>query len=115
MCLPRELGVGPIGLVVAWIHSDAPKAPKAIARCVAADGRDFRWFHVFGTGDPDSAAAADAVREKLKTVEGLLFREVLLGRIGNRWLNHEEISRGVFEAVKTDSPSTTVGEVSSPR
>ena len=105
---------GPVDAVVAWIHSDAPNAPVLVARIVGSAGRSFRWFDIVGSGDPDAASRADARRDALVAVSKLGYHRVVLGRVreesGFRWLTHDEISRGVLDAIDAARPEAVVGE-----
>jgi hypothetical protein len=40
----------------------------------------------------------------------LAYRQVLLGSVEGRWLDHAEISDGVLAAVDADRPEAAVGE-----
>jgi hypothetical protein len=106
---------GPVDTVVAWIHADAGNAPVLVARLVGANGRPFRWFDVVGSGDGDSRSRADARRDDLAAVTKLTYHRVVLGRVreddGFRWLTHEEISRGVLDAIDAARPESIVGEI----
>jgi len=106
---------GPVDAVVAWINSDAENAPVLVARLIGANGRTFRWFDVAGSGDPDSAERADARRDELGAVTKLLYHRIVLGRMrdgnGFRWLTHDEVSRGVLDAIDAARPEALVGEI----
>jgi molybdopterin-guanine dinucleotide biosynthesis protein A len=88
---------GSIDLAVAWIHTDAPDAPGAVAGAVAPGGR---VVQVFGNRvwplDPVPLHVA--------------YRQVLLGSLDGRWLTHDEISAGVLAAIDADRPIFAVGE-----
>jgi molybdopterin-guanine dinucleotide biosynthesis protein A len=88
---------GPAELAVAWIHTDAPAAPAAVARAVAPGGR---LVQVFGT----------RVWPLQLVPIHLAYRQVLLGSVGGRWLTDEEISAGVLAAIAADRPLHVVGE-----
>jgi molybdopterin-guanine dinucleotide biosynthesis protein A len=88
---------GPMELAVCWIHTDAPDAPRTVADALASGAR---LVQVFGTRVWPLAAVPLHVA----------YRQVLLGSVDGRWLNHEEISSGVLNAVDTDRPVTVVGD-----
>ena len=101
---------GAFSLCVAWIHSDAPEAPAIAAQFVRG-----RYYHVLpceaaGPEPPDAGR-----RARFEAVKGVEYHEVLLGwvpeRTGSRWLNNEEISRGVLTAIAWAKKSTIVGKV----
>jgi hypothetical protein len=104
---------GPIALVVAWIHSDAPEAPLAVARTAAAGGHELRYVHVLGSAADDPAQPDDARRARFAAVAGLVYQEVVLGfvleRGNSRWLTHDEIAAGVLAAVDNHAPRSIVG------
>jgi molybdopterin-guanine dinucleotide biosynthesis protein A len=88
---------GLVELAVAWIHTDAPAAPAAVASVVAPGGR---LVQVFGT----------RVWPLQPVPLHLAYRQVLLGSVGGRWLTNEEISAGVLAAIDADEPLHVVGE-----
>jgi hypothetical protein len=92
---------GPIELAVCWIHTDAPEAPRVVARSVAAGGR---LVQVFGT----------RVWPLAPVPEGVEYAQVLLGSVpesgGSRWLTNDEISAGVLAAVDAGEPVAVVGQ-----
>ncbi len=109
---------GPIVLVVAWIHSNAPDAPLAIARSVATAGSSVTgpavdFFHVRGSAGDDPSKERDPDRDRLAGQAGLAYHEVILGFViearRSRWLRNAEISAGVIEAIDAGMPTFTVG------
>lgn len=88
---------GPIELAVCWIHTDAPDVPRIVADALAPGAR---LVQVFGT----------RVWPLADVPLHVAHRQVLLGSVGGRWLNHEEISSGVLKAVDADRPLTVVGD-----
>jgi NAD(P)-dependent dehydrogenase (short-subunit alcohol dehydrogenase family) len=98
---------GPIALAVCWIRSWAPQSLLTAADAVAGGGR---LFHVIGSQVSDVSATAIqtlAIREELR------YRQVQLGAVGEgsdrRWLTNDEISAGVYDAVRADRPHHLVG------
>jgi hypothetical protein len=87
---------GPIELAVCWIHTDAPDAPRIVAGALAPGAR---LVQVFGT----------RVWPLADVPLHVAYRQVVLGSADGRWLNHEEISLGVLEAVDADLPLHVVG------
>jgi threonine dehydrogenase-like Zn-dependent dehydrogenase len=96
---------GPIVLAVCWIRSWAPEALRATAAAVAPGGR---LVHVVGIQRSD---ASDAVIEELERREALVYQQAQLGAMNGRWLTNEEISAGVYEAVRAEQPYFLVGTV----
>ena len=112
VALAEVLGsLSPPDLVIAWIHGRAPQARRALAECVAAEGR---FVNVLGSahGDP---AHPERLVEMQKTVEGLPidYQSIVLGfavEAGkSRWLTEAEISNGVFAAIEAGQPLSVVG------
>lgn len=107
---------GAPGLVVAWIHSTAPRALGIVARVVreaAGDGGSgVRLFEVVGS------AGADPGRLPIDAAEagaaGLVHRRVVLGwartDTGGRWLTDAEIAAGVIAAIGAGAAVYQVGE-----
>jgi NAD(P)-dependent dehydrogenase (short-subunit alcohol dehydrogenase family) len=105
--------IDPPDLVVAWIHGRAPQARRALAECLAAEGR---LVQVLGSalGDPahperlaDMAKAADALPiDSQSVVLGFVVEKA-----ASRWLSNEEISAGVLSAIDSEQPVTIVGTV----
>lgn len=105
---------GPVSTAVCWIHSDAPGVLPAVARLVRAQSPPARLFHVV------SAAARNAAllhnpKALARDFPDVAFRRVMLGFKlepgGSRWLNHEEIWRGVDAAIEHDWTESVVGVV----
>jgi molybdopterin-guanine dinucleotide biosynthesis protein A len=96
--LARAIGErGPIELAVAWIHTDAPDAPRIVADSLAPGAR---LVQAFGT----RVWPLDSVPLQVA------YRQVLLGSTDGRWLTHDEISAGVLDAIDADRPMHVVGE-----
>lgn len=100
---------GPIGIVIAWIHSDAPKALEIIANTVSRKSSGWELFHVSGS-------RANLMDIKRKTeLDGCNYHQVQLGfkveEGHSRWLTNKEISEGVIAAVKKKSKVHLVGQL----
>lgn len=93
---------GPIELAVAWIHTDAPEAPRVAAEAIADGGR---LVQVFG----GRVWPLDPVPEHIR------YEQVRLGGVreptGFRWLTDREISDGVLAALDAGEPDFVVGVV----
>lgn len=104
---------GPIELVVAWIHSDAPEAPLAVARTAAMGGHGVHYFDVVGSAADDPSGPDPARRDGFAAVSGLVYHEIILGFIlergASRWLTHDEIAAGVLAAIDSGAPRSIVG------
>jgi len=103
----------PPDLVIAWIHGRAPTARRALAECVAAEGR---FVQVLGSahGDPSHP---ERLAEMAEAAHGLPidYQAVVLGFVvtagRSRWLSHDEVSNGVFAALQSGAPLTIVGTI----
>jgi len=103
----------PPDLVIAWIHGRAPAARRALAECVAAEGR---LVQVLGSahGDPSHP---ERLAEMAKAADGLPidYAAVVLGFAvdagRSRWLTNDEISNGVFAAIESGAAHSIVGTV----
>ena len=109
--LERQVAqLGPIVLAVVWVHSVASEAPYVIARHVQG-----RYFHVLGSAVADPSRPDPDRSRRFAALPHLHYREVILGFVlepgGSRWLTHDEISRGVLEAIDRDAPRWIVGTV----
>lgn len=101
-------------LVVLWVHSRATGVVERVG-CLAARGPSpVRIFEVVGSAgrlEPGEVAAPMIVRSHATVA----WRRVVLGFIrepgGPRWLTHDEICRGIEEAVMADRRATIVGLV----
>ena len=96
---------GDFDLVVAWIHSDAADALTCMLSALR-EGTDL--FHVLG-----SRANSSVLRKGLTIPQDVRYHQVQLGfQVVNgerRWLTHEEIARGVIEAIQGNKTYHVVG------
>jgi len=103
----------PPDLLIAWIHGRAQKARRALAQCVAADGR---FVQVMGSAHADPAHP-ERLKEMAQAADGLPvdYQAVVLGFVvengRSRWLGNDEISQGVFAAVQSGAAHSVVGTV----
>ncbi|WP_241535884.1 short-chain dehydrogenase [Indiicoccus explosivorum] len=99
---------GPPGLVVAWVHSNAPEALPSVIRLINKTGNPWKLFHVLG-----SSTDLASIQEGLTVPETCDYHQVQLGFVQedgiSRWLTNEEISDGVIEAIRADERVKTVG------
>ncbi|WP_417898142.1 short-chain dehydrogenase [Bacillus haimaensis] len=99
---------GPIELVVAWIHSDAPQALGQVISIVGNQRGEWSLFHVLG-----SKADLREVKESVSITAGSSYHQVQLGFVlegdGSRWLRNDEIAIGVIEAVAGRREVSLVG------
>lgn len=111
---------GPLALAVPWIRPGAPRATDTIARAAdvgagEAAPRRCRFFRILGSAAADPALERRGKGERYRTMEGLAYREIVLGfRIEGdraRWNTNEEIAAGVVEAIEADSEAHVIGVV----
>lgn len=99
---------GPIELVVAWIHSDAPQALDQVISTVRNQIGECSLYHVLG-----SRADLREVKESVSIPAGCSYHQVQLGFLleGDcpRWLRNDEIASGVIEAVAAKREVSLVG------
>jgi hypothetical protein len=103
---------GPIDLAVAWFHSLKIAAPRLLSERVRG-----RMFQVLGSAaaDPSHPERLDTAAKAAQGSPDCALRQVVLGfqvEAGrSRWLTHEEISRGVLDAIRADLPLAIIGQV----
>lgn len=104
--------LGPIRLVVAWLHGDDSILPQAVVEEVSLALLPWRFFRIRG-----SAAAAPGAWPRPPEVSHTLcqYREVILGWMsadgGTRWLSDDDITRGILTAIQRDWLESVVGVV----
>lgn len=101
---------GSIDLVIAWIHSTAPKAIPTIKQQISQlQSHQWSLLHIKGS----NRNLSSIVTSDLDHSMNCHVREVRLGfiydGISSRWLTHEEISNGVIQAIQEEKEITTVG------
>lgn len=111
---------GPVDLVLAWIHSTAPRAPGVLARAVAAsvaapagDGRAIPMYQVLASASADPTTHFEARRDAFAGIPSLAWRGIVLGfvreRSRSRWLTDDEIAAGVLQAIEAGRERHVVG------
>lgn len=99
---------GPVELVVAWIHSDAPVALGQVISTVNEQSGEWSLYHVHG-----SRADLQEVRKSVRIPAGCSYHQVQLGFVlegeGSRWLRNEEIAGGVIDAISSRREVSLVG------
>ncbi len=101
---------GRIDPAVVWIHSDSPEGPAEIVAAVRDESLPPRYFHLYGSAGDAAGSVKARWRIELPRAKGILYREILLGSRGRRWLTDDEISEGVIRALTGDRPSFLVGD-----
>ena len=105
--------IEPPDLLIAWIHGRAPQARRALAECVAAEGR---FVQVLGSAHADPSHP-ERLTEMAHAADGLPidYAAVLLGFVmesgRSRWLTNAEICDGVLGAIESGVPHAVVGTI----
>lgn len=100
---------GPIERTICWIHDSAPEALGIVAPFTTG-----AFLHVFGSAaaDPANPEMLDGWRARFDGMP-LVYKQVILGFVksggASRWLDHDEISGGVLNALNGKDLRTTVG------
>ncbi|HEY0104815.1 MAG TPA: hypothetical protein VGB91_01935 [Rhizomicrobium sp.] len=103
----------PPDLLVAWIHGRAQKARRALAQCIAAEGR---FVQVLGSAHADPSHPG-RLAEMAQAADGLPidYQAVVLGFVvegdRSRWLTNDEICAGLRAAIRSGAPLAVVGAV----
>ncbi|MGM0837233.1 MAG: short-chain dehydrogenase [Bacillota bacterium] len=99
---------GPVELVLAWIHSDAPQALGQVISAVSEQRGEWSLYHVLG-----SRADLREVKKSVRIPASCSYHQVQLGFVlegdGSRWLRNDEIASGVVEAVAARREISLVG------
>lgn len=102
---------GAIDMVIAWIHSDAPKAIPKILQEINSNQKDpFRFFHIKG-----SSHNLKSIQSRIALPNNCIYHAIQLGFIvegqTSRWLTHDEISDGIISAIKQEKEVTVIGQL----
>lgn len=104
---------GPARLVIAWIHHHDKAVLRQTAKAIRkTGGKDFVWdlFHVLG-----SSAHLEEIKRFVSMPAECHYHQVQLGFVmeqgHSRWLTHEEISRGVIDAIQKKRKCSVIGRL----
>ena len=111
--------LGPVALIVAWIHSIAPEAPRLIAETVAESSTAFRFINVVGSEAAEPSRSERGPEPWVSSIAGMRYQRVILGfmfqRNGQtRWLTDDEICGGIQRAIECEEQNETVVGVIEP-
>ena len=104
-------------LAVVWVHDSSPPGVMQAARFVGSAKRPGKFFHILSSAVADPSSPLRSRRADFDRIEHLKYHEVILGFVAgssgsqSRWLTHQEISKGVIEAVETGVGRFVVGSV----
>ena len=105
---------GTPSIALVWTHEIGQAL--ALARCLAAPSRTLRFHHVLGSAvsDPARKDTLSRVARSFSALPGMDWRAIYLGfKIEGahaRWLTHDEICAGAYEAVRLAAPIYTIGQ-----
>ncbi len=71
---------------------------------------DGSYFEVTGLSGSGSSHVSHEHEKQILEL-GLEYRRIILGRKGSRWLSNDEISQGVYEAIKANTSEFIIGEL----
>lgn len=92
-------------IIVSWVHSTSPDATVLIAQYCDND-----FYEVTGESGKESDHIS-RTRQDIINKFGINYHRVILGHIGDRWLNNQEISDGVYKATHAKIPEFIVGNI----
>ncbi|MDQ0352074.1 hypothetical protein J2R98_001908 [Alkalibacillus filiformis] len=103
---------GPFDLVIAWVHNVAGKDPLSVIIKSVNNNKEWSLFHVTG-----SRANLEQIRDSIKVPSHCRYSQVQLGFMidelssRSRWLTHEEISKGVIDAINKQKDRYIIGQL----
>lgn len=104
---------GPIETAVSWIHSQSESSNKVISRVLNSENIKSNYFHILGSAYYNPEYLKLELEEIFSACENILYKKILLGfKIENgisRWLTDEEISEGVYDAVRSGEYEFKIG------
>jgi uncharacterized protein YbjT (DUF2867 family) len=111
---------GPLTLAAVWIRPGAPHALDTVATAADCSGAEAapqrcRFFRILGSAAADPALERKGRGGRYRAMEGLAYREIVLGfRIEgehSRWNSNDEIAEGVIAAIEGDLEESVIGVV----
>ncbi len=103
-----QLMEGPLDLVVAWIHEPVEPVLSAIISEVEAY-RHMPWHLVEVVGSRGGVQPGSPVPRGTWCLSQRVVLGFMVESGFSRWLSHEEISQGVFEAIQSGQLQSMVG------
>jgi len=104
--------LGPIVLVVDWA---SPNDSLTIAQFVGSPQQRSEFYHVLGSSAADPSQPDLRRRARFEACPNICYHEIILGFVmegkHSRWLSHEEICRGILQALDAHIPRFIVGSV----
>jgi hypothetical protein len=107
--------LGPVDLVVAWVHDEAGPVPGALVDVALESGEPVQLVQVVGSGAAGPEGSLDGLAKRFEALPQLHYQLVVLGfqrdTAGSRWLTHQEISHGVMAAIDDEHSRYIVGQI----
>ncbi|MGE7884038.1 short-chain dehydrogenase [Bacillus sp. NPDC094077] len=100
--------IGPIILVVAWVHSSAKYALSLICKELELSFGTYSLFHILGS--KASRMTAQKIGGTRCNYHRIILGFMLEGTYG-RWLTHDEIADGVIKGIENKRAEWVVGSV----
>ncbi|WP_146816439.1 Rossmann-fold NAD(P)-binding domain-containing protein [Alkalibacillus haloalkaliphilus] len=103
---------GSFDLVVAWVHNIPGKDPLSVIMKSVNNNNEWSLFHVTG-----SSADLEEIRASLEVPSYCRYSQVQLGFMvdeslnRSRWLTHNEISKGVIDAINKQKDQYIIGQL----
>lgn len=107
---------GRFDVAAAWME-DATAAASllCVMEFTGTPEKKGRFIHVRGSAAADPALPAKPLNELFTNQEMFTYQEIVLGFVKegtvSRWLDHEEITEGILDAVKQGKTQSVVGTV----
>jgi NAD(P)-dependent dehydrogenase (short-subunit alcohol dehydrogenase family) len=106
---------GDISLVVSWIHSTAPVAPLIVAKIINHSNTRCDYYEMLGSAEAEPDDSKPGREKAFEVFENINYHKIILGYIidkdTSRWLENNEITRGVIEAINGDYKEFIIGSV----
>jgi hypothetical protein len=106
---------GRYDLAVIWVQDASVDVPLCIAEFVGTPESKGKLVHVRGSSAADPAMPARSMADSFAAKTLLSHQEVILGFMkegeASRWLDHEEITQGILDAIDKGEAKTIVGTV----
>ena len=93
--------------IIIWMHASGDESLNVLLDHVITNRPDTKIFHIKGSGNFNPSKVAEIIISSINYFE--IFLGFILGNGTSRWLTHEEISKGVIEAVEKEFKTYTIG------
>jgi len=104
---------GHIETAVNWIHSHAESAHEVIGKILDSQNISSDYFHILGSVYYNPENLSSDIEEVFSSYENISYKKIILGfktdEAKSRWLTDEEISDGVYQAVRSAENVSNIG------